>query len=179
MNYEGGAQVVDLSRWRLVVDGERDLVRSPLSLTYEDILKLPTEEHEFAIDCVTGWTAVRRWRGIPLARLLEAAGASDDFGHVLVRSTSGYHWSHHRSNVLLTGSLLVTHVNGVPLNDDHGFPARILIPGTIGQSNIKWVDRITVRRGAPEVYVAPNLKYDPSLPTSGKLLPKNPAGRRP
>jgi DMSO/TMAO reductase YedYZ molybdopterin-dependent catalytic subunit len=179
MNYEGGGQHVDIERWRLVVDSDQGLVARPLSLSYGDLMALTTEEHEYSIDCVTGWTTTRRWTGVPLSRLLAMAGTAKDFGHIQVRSTSGYHWDHHRDNVLLAGSLLVTHVNGVQLNDDHGYPARILIPGTVGQSNIKWVDGITVRRGAPEIYVAPNLTFNNSLPVSGKLLPKNPAGRRP
>jgi len=178
MNYEGAGQHVDINRWRLVIDSDQDLVARPLSLSYTDLISLATEDHEYSVNCVTGWTATRRWTGVPLAKLLTMAGASQDFGHVQVRSTSGYHWDHHRENVLLAGSLLVTHVNGAPLNDDHGYPARLMIPGTVGLSNIKWVDRITVRRGAPEVYVAPNLTFDGSLPVSGKLLPKNPAGQR-
>ncbi|MCA1695392.1 MAG: molybdopterin-dependent oxidoreductase [Actinobacteria bacterium] len=178
MNYEGSMQHVDVERWRLRVDSDQGLVSRPLLLDYDELMRIATEEHEYPIDCVTGWTATRRWTGVPLSRLLAMAGASPDFGHIQVRSTSGYHWDHHRDNVLLAGSLLVTHVNGVPLDDNHGYPARILIPGTVGQSNIKWVDGITIRRGAPEIYVAPNLTFNSSLPVSGKLLPKNPAGQR-
>lgn len=179
MNFEGGGQKVDITKWRLALTGEPGLIAKPVSLSYAELLQLPTEEHEYSIDCVTGWTAVRRWRGVSLAHLLSMAGVSNDFGHVFVRSTSGYHWSHHRSNVLLTGSLLVTHINGVQLNDDHGYPARLMIPGVQGQTNIKWVDGIDVRSGPPEVYVAPNLTFNGGLSVSGPGLPRDPAGRRP
>ena len=178
MNYEGGAQKVDTAAWRLAVTGAPELVGKPLSITYDELMKLPTEEHEYSIDCVTGWTAVRRWKGVSLAHLLTMAQVSDNFGHILVRSTSGYHWSHHRSNVLLEGSMLVTHVNGVQLNDDHGFPARLLIPGVQGQTNIKWVDGIEVRSGEPEIYIDPNLTFNPKISVSGPGLPRDPAGKR-
>lgn len=175
MNFEGGGQRVDIMAWRLRVSG---VVDQPLELTYADILRFSNDEHEYEVNCVTGWTATRRWRGVPVATVLQRAGAHQDFGNVLFRSTSGYHWSHTRDNCLLAGALLVTHIDGVQLNDDHGFPVRLMIPGTVGQSNVKWIDGLVVGMGAPEVYGAPNLTYDPSLPVSGHLLPANPAGRR-
>lgn len=172
MNYEGGAQSVDLTRWRLRVTGA---VSTPLELDYARLRSLATQEHAYPLNCVTGWSATRRWRGVPVATLLDMAGAHADFGHVLVRSTSGYHWDHHRQNVLVRGALIVTHVDGVVLNEGHGFPARLLIPGLEGQSNIKWVDELQVGMGAPELYVGPNLEPR-SQPVTGPLLPPDPAG---
>lgn len=174
MNYEGGAQRVDVARWRLRVTGA---VRTPLSLDEAALAALPSEEHEYPLNCVTGWSATRRWRGVPVAALLEKAGVDAAFGHVRVRSTSGYHWDHDRAHALLRGALLVMHVDGVRLNDDHGFPARLLIPGLQGQSNVKWVDELAVGLGPPELYVAPNLVPQPQ-PVTGPLLPPDPAGSR-
>lgn len=174
MSFEGGAQVVDATRWRLRVTGA---VSRPLSLDHAAFSSLPTEEHVFPLNCVTGWSATRRWRGVPLVTLLRMAGADPAFGHVQVRSTSGYHWDHGRGRVLVAGALLVTHVDGVPLDDAHGFPARLLLPGTEGQSNIKWVDGLIVGRGAPQLYLGPNVVPRPQDP-SGPPLPPDPAGRR-
>jgi hypothetical protein len=174
MNFEGGGQIVDLARWRLRVTGA---VGRPLAVDYATFASLPTEEHEFPINCVTGWSATRRWRGVPVSTLLRMARADPKFGHVQVRSTSGYQWDHSRQNVLVSGALLVTHVDGVALDDAHGFPARLLLPGTEGQSNIKWVDGLIVGYGAPAVYVAPNIVPRSQYP-SGPTLPKDPAGRR-
>jgi Oxidoreductase molybdopterin binding domain/Domain of unknown function (DUF4405) len=173
MNYEGGRQLVDISRWRLRVTGT---VQRPIALSYGDLTQLETEEHEYPLNCVTGWSVTRRWQGIPLAALLAKAGANPNFGHVLVRSTSGYHWDHHRQHVLLRGALIVTHVEGVPLSVDHGYPARLLIPGLQGQSNIKWVNELVVGLGPPELYVAPNL-VPRSQPVTGPLLPADPSAR--
>ena len=175
MNYEGGPQVVDVSRWRLRVTG---LVDHPLELSEAQLLALPMEEHTYAINCVDGWTAIRTWRGVSIATLLRTAGVRPDFTHVRIRSTSGYRWDHPRGHVLAAGALLVTHVNGVRLNDDHGYPARLMIPGVVGEQNIKWVDELQVGRGAPESYLGEHLDF--SNPTvTGPLLPQDPAGRRP
>ncbi len=174
MNYEGGSQQVDVASWRLRVTG--DVVR-PLAFSEAELLALPAEEHRYSINCVTGWTAQRTWRGVPLSRLLAAAGAHPDFTHVQVRSTSGYHWDHHRSSILAAGALLVTHVDGVRLNDDHGFPARLMIPGVTGQSNVKWVDGLAVGTGSAEQYAGAHTAWG-NQPVSAYFLPSDPAGRR-
>ncbi|MGH7722181.1 MAG: molybdopterin-dependent oxidoreductase [Candidatus Dormibacteria bacterium] len=175
MNFEGGPQVVDAARWRLRVTG---LVAQTLELTEARLLALPAEEHTYAINCVDGWTATRTWRGVPISTLLTMAGASPAFTHVLVRSTSGYHWDHGRAQMLGAGALLVTHVNGVRLNDTHGYPARLMVPGVVGESNIKWVDELQVRSDTAENYLGQHLDFkNPTI--TGRLLPKDPAGRRP
>jgi DMSO/TMAO reductase YedYZ molybdopterin-dependent catalytic subunit len=33
-------------------------------------------------------------------------------------------------------------MNGEPLSDSHGFPARIVVPGLYGMENVKWLTRI-------------------------------------
>jgi hypothetical protein len=174
MNYEGGAQQVDAVTWRLRIAGA---VSRPLELTEEQLLALPSEEHTYAINCVDGWSATRTWRGVPVATLLRMAGVDGDFGHVLVRSTSGYFWDHARGHVLTRGALICTHVDGSRLNDDHGYPARLIIPGLLGKSQIKWVDGLLVGRGAPQNLVGPHLDFkDPVI--SGHLLPTDPSGHR-
>ncbi len=175
MNYEGGGQRVDVAQWRLAVTGE---VANPLRLSVDEVMALPAEEHRYSIDCVTGWTAVRTWRGVKVAHLLEMAGIRDDATHVQVRSTSGYHWDHHRDTLLQDGAMLVTHVDGVRLNDDHGYPLRLMLPGVTGQSNIKWVDGLIVGRGAAENYLAAHTQWG-NQPVSGYFMPSDPAGKRP
>ncbi len=172
MNFEGGMQRVDVAAWRLRVTGEVD---NPLTLTEDDFLDLPWAEHTYALNCVTGWSATRTWRGVSLSTLLAMAGAHLDWSHADIRSTSGYHWDHRRSDLVLDGTLLCTHVNGVRLNDAHGYPLRLVIPGTVGESNIKWVDGIDVRRGAPQLYLSEHVDFrNPTV--TGPLLPPDPAG---
>jgi molybdopterin-dependent oxidoreductase-like protein protein len=175
MNFEGGAQKVDVTRWRLRIAGS---VAHPLELTEAELLSLPAEEHRYAISCVDGWTAERTWRGVPVARLLRMAGADRDFGHVLIRSTSGYFWDHDRSHVLAGGALVCTHINGERLNDDHGYPARLIIPGLLGQSQIKWIDELDVGHGGPQNFAGPRFDFRNPVVT-GHLLDRDPAGMRP
>ena len=175
MNYEGGAQKVNAPLWRLRIDGS---VAHPLELTEADLLSLPTEDHRYALSCVDGWTVERTWRGVPVATLLRMAGADSDFGHVLIRSTSGYFWDHARSHVVAGGALICTHINGERLNDDHGYPARLIIPGLLGQSQIKWVDALHVGHGDPENFAGTRFDFKNPVVT-GHLLDPDPAGMRP
>jgi len=175
MNYEGGAQRVDVARWRLAVSGE---VAHPLSLDIDAVLALPTEEHRYSVNCVTGWTATRTWRGVPVAHVLAMAGMRDSATHVQVRSTSGYHWDHHLDILMQAGALLVTHVDGVRLDDAHGYPLRLMLPGVTGQSNIKWVDGLIAGSGAAENYLGAHVEWG-NQPVSGYFLPRDPAGMRP
>lgn len=174
MNYEGGAQRVDVERWRLAIRGD---VARPLLLDIDAVMALPMEEHRYAVNCVTGWTATRTWRGVPVAHILEMAGMRDSVSHVQVRSTSGYHWDHHLDILRQSGALLVTHVDGVRLNDAHGYPLRLMIPGVTGQSNIKWVDGLIAGDGAAENYLGAHVEFG-NQPVSGYFLPRDPAGMR-
>src|SRR5258708_10562818 len=172
MNYEGGGQRVDVALWRLAVSGD---VARPLSLTFDEVMALPMEEHRYSINCVTGWTADRTWRGVSVARVLEMAGMRPDATHVQVRSTSGYHWDHQLGDMRGARALLVTHVDGVQLNDKHGYPLRLMLPRVTGQSNIKWVDGLIVGTGAAENYLAAHTQWG-TQPVSGYFLPSDPAG---
>lgn len=153
VTYFGSGTKVDASKWRLKVVGA---VANPLELSYEEILNLPSIEVALPLQCVQGWRIERRWRGVPLKTLYEMAGANEGFQSVYVHSVSGYHFTNHAYQHLQGEALLVTHVNGVALNDDHGFPARTLVPGLPGQNNPKWVDRLEVRMEPAPRYYSPN-----------------------
>jgi DMSO/TMAO reductase YedYZ molybdopterin-dependent catalytic subunit len=153
VNYFGGGTKIDAGKWRLKVSGE---VANPLELSYDELLRLPSVEVELPLQCVQGWRIERRWRGVPLKALYEMAGAARGFRSVYVHSASGYHFTNHAHQHLREGALLVTHVNGVRLNDEHGFPARVLLPGLPGQNCPKWVDRLEVRMEEAPRYYGPN-----------------------
>jgi hypothetical protein len=44
----------------------------------------------------------------------------------------------------MPGTLVVYEMNGAPLTDKHGFPARVIVPGIFGMKNAKWLQRIEV-----------------------------------
>lgn len=40
--------------------------------------------------------------------------------------------------------LIVIGMNGEPLRDDHGYPARMIVPGIYGMKNVKWLQEIEI-----------------------------------
>jgi len=41
-------------------------------------------------------------------------------------------------------------MNGEPLSAEHGFPARVFVPGYFGTNNVKWLSRLTLAADRPE-----------------------------
>ena len=40
--------------------------------------------------------------------------------------------------------ILAYEMNGEPLNRDHGYPVRVVVPGVVGVRNVKWLGRVEV-----------------------------------
>ncbi|WP_327304063.1 molybdopterin-dependent oxidoreductase [Streptomyces sp. NBC_01298] len=132
------------SAWRLTVRGAgRQEV-----LTREMLLAMEQREAALPIACVEGWsTPDQQWSGVRLTDLAALVGLGTDTPQVLVESAQrGGSFS---SVVLAPNqarddrSLLAVRVNGADLSPDHGYPARVIIPGAPGVHNTKWVTRLT------------------------------------
>ncbi|MGE0135460.1 MAG: molybdopterin-dependent oxidoreductase [Dehalococcoidia bacterium] len=138
----GKVAVEDIAAYRLEVSGA---VTEPLMLSYEDILALPSHEHEVRLSCVSGWTQRVVWRGPRVRDVLALAGSSDEARSVFFHSLSDYGVTWHRGRLGVDEALLATHANGAPLSENHGFPVRLIVPGYPGQNMVKQLDRIVVR----------------------------------
>lgn len=131
---------VDPGRWRLTLRGavDREAV-----LSYQDLV--PEAEVIATIDCTGGWYSTQVWRGVPVARLLEAAGPSLGAASVTFRSVTGYYRRFSLDEA--HGYILATHVGGQSLSHGHGFPLRLVAPGKRGFEWVKWVELIEVNEG--------------------------------
>lgn len=95
------------------------------------------------------------WTGIRLADLLRAAGIGADARHVaftgLDQLDAGpglepFSGSIPIGKALAPETLLAYEMNGAPLQPEHGFPLRAVVPGCIGARSVKWLSTISVRR---------------------------------
>jgi len=112
---------LDPTAWRL---------RLPAgALDLDALAALPQTTVRAVIDCTGGWWAEAEWRGVLLADLGLPSTALD------VVSATGYR----RRLPGPGGVLLATHVDGQPLPDGHGGPARLVVPGRRGFWWVKWV----------------------------------------
>jgi DMSO/TMAO reductase YedYZ molybdopterin-dependent catalytic subunit len=106
----------------------------------------------------TGWqlgaVGAARWRGVPLSVLLHRAGLRRSAVDVLPEGLDapvtggGVDQGHVRRPLpidkALDDVLVAYEMNGEPLPADHGFPARLVVPGWVGIASIKWLGSIEV-----------------------------------
>jgi DMSO/TMAO reductase YedYZ molybdopterin-dependent catalytic subunit len=136
--------------WRLRIHG---LVENEIEIDYQDLLARPVNEAWVTLNCVSnpvGGTLIGNgwWTGALLADLLEEAGPLPEADALLQTSDDG--WTCGTPlDVVMDGrdAMLVYAMNGKPLEIEHGFPVRTLVPGLYGYvSATKWVVDIEVSR---------------------------------
>ncbi len=117
------------------------------SLSRAQLLALPQHTARLPIACVEGWsTGVQTWTGVRLADLAALAGAAPDtnlFVESLERGGGFGSTTLSAGQARAPDALLALRVNGADLTPDHGFPARVVVPGLPGVHNTKWVTRMT------------------------------------
>ncbi len=138
---------VDVATWTLRVDG---LVDRPLDLTYAELLALPMIERDITLACVSNevggpYVSSARWLGVPFTEILDRVGVRPGVDQVFSYSSdSGYTCSTPYAAVSDgRDAMIAVGMNGGPLPDAHGFPARMVVPGLFGfVSATKWLQRI-------------------------------------
>ena len=146
---------VDPSTWTLTVDG---LVSSPQSLSYADLQTriasgaLPAAGEYATMECVSNEVGgnligTARWDGVRLADVLAAAGLESAADWIEFTCVDGYTVAIPLTRAQDPASLVVLEMNGAPLEDRHGGPVRILVPGKYGMFSAKWLRRITAVQG--------------------------------
>lgn len=154
--------------WRLRIHG---MVGRELTLTYDDVLRLPLVERVTTITCVSNEVGGKLagnavWLGYPISQLLQQVAPAADADMVLSTSVDGMTLSTPLQN-LTNGrdALLAIAMNNEPLPADHGFPARLVVPGLYGYvSATKWVIDLKVTRfDRDEAYWTPR-GYDAKAP---------------
>ena len=136
----------DPHTWRLTVHG---LVAYPLTLTAEDLLKLPTRKFVDDFHCEEGWVVSDlEWEGVPVEEVLRAAGplaearyatfSQGEFSSVLTLEEAR-----------ASSALLALRLNGQPLPVAHGAPCRLVVAGKECYFSVKWLERIEVTSDRP------------------------------
>lgn len=141
-----GIPAVPLDEWKLAVTG---MVDRPFELTFDELLSLPLVERHVTISCVSNeiggsLVGTATWLGVPLVRLLEKAGVQDGATQLVGRSLDGW-TAGFPTEVAFDGrdALVAVGMNGEPLPMEHGFPARLIVPGLYGYvSATKWLSEI-------------------------------------
>jgi DMSO/TMAO reductase YedYZ molybdopterin-dependent catalytic subunit len=156
---------VNADSWQLAVTGN---VERPLSLTLADIKARPSRTIPVTMECAGNGRArlnprpvsqpwlveaigTAEWTGTPLGGVLEDAGVRAGTVEVVFTGSdhgtqSGIEHDYARSLPLTECQrdevLLAYEMNGRPLEPQHGFPLRLLVPGWYGMTSVKWLTSI-------------------------------------
>jgi len=139
---------VDPSNWQLRIHG---MVDREVVITFDELLRRPLIEHYMTLNCVSNpvdgpYIGNASWLGTSTASLIRAARPQAGATMLLATSVDGF-TSGTPLSVVLDGrdALVAVAMNGSALPVEHGFPARLLVPGLYGYvSACKWVTDIEV-----------------------------------
>ena len=166
---------VDAATWRLKIGGR---VRNPLELSLEQVRSRPSQTITVTLECAGNGRArlsprplsqpwlveavsTAEWTGTKLGPLLEEVGLGPDAVEVVFTGADrgiqgGVEQDYARSLTIADAMrpevMLVHAMNGEPLQPQHGFPLRLLVPGWYGMTNVKWLHRIDVLAESFEGY---------------------------
>ena len=140
MHVIGGPRVVDINSYRFTVEG---LVGNPMSLSYEEFKALPSEDRVVLLICPYTFADNPLWTGVPLSKLLAAAGPKPEATEVILKSLDGFESPLPIS--LAPDILLAFDVDGEPLPPEHGYPLRAVVKGRIGLYWLRWLKGIELK----------------------------------
>lgn len=127
-------------KWKLEVSG---LVSNPLSLTLDDLQRLPQVSRRVNHYCVEGWTAVETWTGCAFTELAKVAGVLPEAHYVDFQSfDDDYHESWDIESAMHPQTVVAYGLDGKMLEPAHGAPARVFSPVKLGYKNTKYLTRI-------------------------------------
>jgi DMSO/TMAO reductase YedYZ molybdopterin-dependent catalytic subunit len=131
--------------YRLIVDGQVD---RPQKLTLAELRAAGERTQITRHDCVEGWSAIGKWRGVPLATIVALAQPRSSARYCVFhcfdadQSGQNYYESLDLQQAAHPQTVLALDLNGKPLDADHGAPVRLKIPTQLGYKSAKWVSRI-------------------------------------
>ncbi|MBV8714029.1 MAG: molybdopterin-dependent oxidoreductase [Chloroflexi bacterium] len=142
--------IVDAESWRLIIDGEVD---HPVQLDYATLLALPSVEITKTLECISNLTAgcnmasfgcdlisTATWRGVALRDVVDLAGGfKPGVVDVAFLATDEFSAGLPMDVAMDPATLIVFQMNGEVLPREHGYPARLLVPGRYGMKNPKWL----------------------------------------
>ncbi len=147
--------------WRLTIDGD---VGRTVHFTYRQLLAMPMIERDITLACVSNpvggpYAGGARWLGVRLADLLKRAGPGTGEADQILSTDVGGMTISTPLDAATDGrdAMIAVGMNGQPLPAEHGYPARMVVPGLYGFiSATKWITRMTLTTyAAEEAYWTP------------------------
>jgi DMSO/TMAO reductase YedYZ molybdopterin-dependent catalytic subunit len=144
--------------YALKVDG---LVQNPQSFSLAQLKAMAARTQITRHDCVEGWSAIGKWQGVPLGRILDLAGVKPGARYVifhcadeLEKSLDGsgrYYESIDLVDAYHPQTILAYGMNGRDLPVANGAPLRLRVERQLGYKHAKYVLRIEVANAYAQI----------------------------
>lgn len=128
----------------------------PFDVSVAEVAALPRRRLDADFHCVSGWTFPdRQWEGVAFAdfyrqRIEPTVTPGAVVTHVTFHGLDGFHSIVTIDDALDDDVLLADHLDGQPLDGDHGAPLRLVSPAQYGYISIKHLSRIDVHTTEPD-----------------------------
>ncbi|MFZ3212267.1 MAG: sulfite oxidase-like oxidoreductase [Terriglobales bacterium] len=133
----GSVPHFDPARWDFRIAG---LVEQPVRLTWDEFNRLPKSTVTSDFHCVTRWSRFdNRWEGVLFRDVLKLVKLLPRAAYVLVHAEQGYTANVPLADLDRDNVLFATHHDGQPLEPDHGYPLRLIVPHLYAWKSVKWV----------------------------------------
>jgi DMSO/TMAO reductase YedYZ molybdopterin-dependent catalytic subunit len=127
--------------WRLSIEGH---VARPGSYSLADLQRFPARTQITKHTCEEGWSAIAEWTGVPLRRVLEAAGMLPTARFVNFYAYDDLADGIDMLDALHPQTILAYGMNGRDLPVAHGAPLRLRVETQLGYKSVKFIQRLVV-----------------------------------
>jgi DMSO/TMAO reductase YedYZ molybdopterin-dependent catalytic subunit len=128
--------------WRLSIEGR---VARPGTYALADLKRFPSRTQITKHTCEEGWSSIAEWTGVPLRRVLEAAGILPTARFVNFYAFDDTADGIDMFDALHPQTILAYGMNGSDLPVPHGAPVRLRVETQLGYKSVKFLHRIVVK----------------------------------
>jgi DMSO/TMAO reductase YedYZ molybdopterin-dependent catalytic subunit len=141
--HAGAVPKIELATWDFKVTGE---VERELTLTWEQLLELPSREVTVDIHCVTRWSRFdTTFKGVHWSELAKLVSPKPSARFVVAHAEQGFTSNMPIEAIEDENALIAYEADGEPLTPDHGWPLRLLVPSRYFWKSAKWLRGLELR----------------------------------
>ena len=177
--------------WTLTVDG---LVGRPLAIRFDDLMRHPQSGDCELPSMRRKPPAAVRTHATHLQRPVGRRRLADILADCEPARDARFIWSYGADHGEFSGVavdaylkdlplaraqsdvLIAYEMNGAPLAAEHGFPARLVVPGFYGTNSVKWLRRMTLSEARAQGPFTTRWYNDPVLDGAGRETGETPPG---
>jgi len=132
--------------WQLQIDG---LVEQPMGFSLQQLRAMPSRVQITRHDCVEGWSAIGKWKGVPLAEVLKLVRPTAAARYVVFRCAdpmdqagTRYYESIDMEDAWHPQTILAYELNDSTLPIGNGAPLRVRVERQLGYKMAKYIMRL-------------------------------------